>query len=75
MLRIAELMEERQKELVDCLSDEIGSPVQKALFEFTKGLTMIRAAAGMCRNVRGETIPSDRPGPFSMSIRVFSLAR
>ncbi|MEM8979497.1 MAG: aldehyde dehydrogenase family protein [Pseudomonadota bacterium] len=69
LLRVAEIMEDRQKELVDCLIDEIGSPVQKAMFEFTKGLTMIRAAAGMCRNVRGETIPSDRPGTFSMSIR------
>ena len=69
LLRIAEIMETRQKELVDCLIDEIGSPVSKAMFEFTKGLTMIRAAAGMCRNVRGETIPSDRPGTFSMSIR------
>jgi acyl-CoA reductase-like NAD-dependent aldehyde dehydrogenase len=62
-------MEARQKDLVNCLIDEIGSPVQKAMFEFTKGLTMIRAAAGLCRNVRGETIPSDRPGTFSMSIR------
>ncbi|EDZ44270.1 MAG: aldehyde dehydrogenase family protein [Planktotalea sp.] len=69
LLRVAEIMEVRQKDLVDCLIDEIGSPVQKAMFEFTKGLTMIRAAAGMCRNVRGETIPSDRPGTFSMSIR------
>jgi len=69
LLRIAEIMEARQKDLVDCLIDEIGSPVQKAMFEFTKGLTMVRAAAGMCRNVRGETIPSDRPGTFSMSIR------
>ena len=69
LLRIAEIMEDRQKELIDCLIDEIGSPVQKAMFEFTKGLTMVRAAAGMCRNVRGETIPSDRPGTFSMSIR------
>ncbi|WP_136440681.1 aldehyde dehydrogenase family protein [Pacificoceanicola onchidii] len=69
LLRVAELMEARQKELVDCLIDEIGSPVQKAMFEFTKGLTMVRAAAGMCRNVRGETIPSDRPGTFSMSVR------
>lgn len=69
LLRVAELMEERQADLVDCLIDEIGSPVQKAMFEFTKGLTMIRAAAGMCRNVRGETIPSDAPGKFSMSIR------
>jgi acyl-CoA reductase-like NAD-dependent aldehyde dehydrogenase len=62
-------MEERQKDLVDCLIDEIGSPVQKAMFEFTKGLTMVRAAAGLCRNVRGETIPSDRASTFSMSIR------
>lgn len=69
LLRVAEIMEARQKDLVDCLIDEIGSPVQKAMFEFTKGLTMVRAAAGLCRNVRGETIPSDRPGTFSMSIR------
>ena len=40
-------MEERQKELVDCLIDEIGSPVQKAMFEFNKSLTMVRAAAGV----------------------------
>ena len=39
------------------------------MFEFTKGLTMVRAAAGLCRNVRGETIPSDRASTFSMSIR------
>ncbi|GAB5449331.1 aldehyde dehydrogenase family protein [Gymnodinialimonas sp.] len=69
LLRVAEIMEERKSELIDCLIDEIGSPIQKAMFEFTKGLTMVRAAAGLCRNVRGETIPSDRPGTFSMSIR------
>ena len=69
LLRVAELMEERKSELIDCLIDEIGSPIQKAMFEFSKGLTMVRAAAGMCRNVRGETIPSDVPGKFSMSIR------
>jgi len=69
LLRVAEVMEERQQDLVNCLVDEIGSPIQKAMFEFTKGLTMVRAAAGLCRNVRGETIPSDAPGKFSMSIR------
>ncbi|CAI8206837.1 4-hydroxybenzaldehyde dehydrogenase (NADP(+)) [marine metagenome] len=69
LLRVAELMEERQALIIDCLIDEIGSPISKAMFEFNKGLTMIRAAAGMCRNVRGETIPSDAPGKFSMSIR------
>lgn len=69
LLRIAEIMEDRKAELLDCLIDEIGSPVQKALFEFEKGLTMVRAAAGLCRNMRGETIPSDAPGKFSMTIR------
>ncbi|MEM9476764.1 MAG: aldehyde dehydrogenase family protein [Pseudomonadota bacterium] len=69
LLRVAEIMEQRQGDLVNCLIDEIGSPIQKAMFEFNKGLTMVRAAAGLCRNVRGETIPSDRPGTFSMSIR------
>lgn len=69
LLRVAELMEERQGDLVNCLIDEIGSPIQKAMFEFNKGLTMVRAAAGLCRQVRGETIPSDRPGTLSMSIR------
>ena len=69
LLRVAEIMEERKSELIDCLIDEIGSPVQKALFEFGKGLAMVRAAAGLCRNVRGETIPSDALGKFSMSIR------
>lgn len=69
LLRVAEIMEERKQDLLNCLIDEIGSPIQKAMFEFDKGLTMVRAAAGMCRNVRGETIPSDRPGTFSMSVR------
>jgi len=69
LLRVAELMEERKGAFIDCLIDEIGSPIQKAMFEFNKGLSMVRAAAGMCRNVRGETLPSDAPGKFSMTIR------
>ena len=69
LLRAAELLEERQDQIVNCLIDEIGSPIGKAKFELGKGLAMLRAAAGMCRNMRGETIPSDTPGMMSMSIR------
>ena len=68
LLRVAELMEERQKDLVDCLIDEIGSPVQKAMFEFNRPDHGAR-----CRRTvplrAGETIPSDAPGKFSMSVR------
>lgn len=69
LLRAAELLEERRDEVLGCLIDEIGSPFGKAMFEFTKGQAMLRAAAGLCRNMRGETIPSDVPGKFSMTIR------
>lgn len=69
LLRVAEIMEDRQAQIIDCLISEIGSTVSKAMFEFNKGLAMTRAAAGLCRNVRGETIPSDVPGKFSMTIR------
>jgi len=69
LLRTAEIMEQRKQDVLDCLIDEIGSPFGKAMFEFEKSLTMLRAAAGLCRNMRGETIPSDAPGKFSMTIR------
>ena len=69
LLRTAEIIEKRKQDILDCLVDEIGSPIGKAMFEYEKSLTMLRAAAGMCRNMRGETIPSDAPGKFSMTIR------
>jgi len=69
LLRTAEIIERRKQDILDCLVDEIGSPISKAMFEYEKSLTMVRAAAGLCRNMRGETIPSDAPGKFSMTIR------
>ncbi len=69
LLKAAEMMEQRKEEILDCLIDEIGSPMPKAIFEFEKGVSMTRAAAGLARQVRGETIPSDDPNKLSMSIR------
>ena len=67
--KAAEVMEARADDFVNALIDEIGSPKKKALFEFNKALGMLRAAAGMCRQVAGKTLPGDYPGRFSMSIR------
>ena len=69
LIKAAEIMERRKDEVINCLIDENGSPLGKAAFEFDKGLSMLRAAAGMARHVRGETIPSDAPGKLSMSFR------
>ncbi|MCG8443459.1 MAG: aldehyde dehydrogenase family protein [Caulobacterales bacterium] len=69
LLKAAEVMERRRRDMLDCLIDEIGSPAGKAAFEFEKALSMLRAGAGLARRMRGETLPSDAPGKMSMTIR------
>jgi len=69
LLKAADIMVRRKDEILDCLIDEVGSPFGKAMFEYEKGVSMTRAAAGLARQVRGETFPSDAPGKISMSFR------
>lgn len=67
--RAAGLVEQNRQEFVDILIDEVGSPFGKAQFEVAYGIGCLRAAAGVARQVRGETIPPDTPGRLSISIR------
>ncbi|MEM7271459.1 MAG: aldehyde dehydrogenase family protein [Actinomycetota bacterium] len=67
--RAAAILEERKAHFLDILIDEIGSPFGKAMFEFGKSVDMMRAAAGMSRQMTGQTIPSDMPNRMSISIR------
>lgn len=67
--RAAGILERRGEELVDILVDEVGSPIGKARFEVQYAIGCLRAAAGAARRVTGQTIPSDLPGRFSLSVR------
>ncbi len=67
--KTAELMEQNRQEFLDVLIDEVGSPMGKAQFEVQYAIGCLRAAAGIARQVRGETIPPDIPGRLSLSIR------
>lgn len=69
LIRAADLLERDKQEIVDILVDEVGSPLGKAMFEIDMSVRMFRAAAGIPRRLTGQTIPSDRPGCFSMSVR------
>ncbi|MCB1678876.1 MAG: aldehyde dehydrogenase family protein [Halioglobus sp.] len=68
-MRAASLMERDFQEYVDILIDEVGSPIGKAQFEVDYCINALRAAAGIPRTLRGDIIPSDNPGVFSMAIR------
>ena len=67
--RAAGLVEQHRDEFVDILIDEVGSPFGKAQFEAAYGIGCLRAAAGVARQVRGDTIPPDSPGRLSISVR------
>lgn len=67
--RAAALIEQRRGEFVDILIDEVGSPFGKAQFEVHYAISCLRAAAGVARRITGQTIPSELPGRFSMSVR------
>ena len=67
--RAAGLVEQHRDEFVEILIDEVGSPIGKAQFEVAYGIGCLRAAAGVPRQVRGDTIPPDSPGRLSISVR------
>lgn len=69
LCRAAALIEKYREELVGILIDEVGSPFGKAHFEVQYAANCLRAAAGVARRVTGQTIPSDAPGRFSMTVR------
>lgn len=69
LLNATQIMERRKAEIIDCLIDEIGSPIGKANFEFQAAVSAIRAAAGLARQVGGRTYPSDHPRKLSISLR------
>lgn len=69
MVKAAEIIERDNATFKEVLVDEIGSPIAKAGFETRFAVSFLRAAAGVPRRVRGETIPSDTPGRVSLSLR------
>jgi aldehyde dehydrogenase (NAD+) len=69
LLKAAAILDTKVSEFADVLIDEGGSTFGKAMFEVGFVSNMLRSAAGECRRIFGETIPSDVPGVFSMSVR------
>lgn len=69
LLRAADILEKSIPEIAEVLMDEAGSVYGKAMFEASFVVNALRSIAGECRRITGETIPSDSPGVFSMSVR------
>ena len=69
LCRAATLVEKYRDDFIDILIKEVGSPVGKAEFEVRYAASCLRAAGGVARRISGQTIPSDIPGRFAMTVR------
>ncbi|MCA3129471.1 MAG: aldehyde dehydrogenase family protein [Rhodocyclaceae bacterium] len=69
LLKAAEAVERRRARIVDLLTTETGSTLAKAHWEVAFVINMLRSAAGECRRIFGDTLPSDTPGLMSFAIR------
>lgn len=70
LLKAADLLEENKNEYVELICEESGSTLAKAQHEVSFVVNILRTAAGECRRVIGEVIPSETPGLVSMTVRV-----
>jgi acyl-CoA reductase-like NAD-dependent aldehyde dehydrogenase len=79
LLKAADIMERRTPELIQAMSAEVGAAQLWAGFNGFLTMNLLREAAGLATQIQGETIPTDKPGALSMTVRrpagvVFSMA-
>lgn len=70
LLRAADLMATTgEQRYLDLLMDESGSVINKARYEISYTVDLLRAAAGEVRRLYGDTFPNDNPERISMVLR------
>jgi acyl-CoA reductase-like NAD-dependent aldehyde dehydrogenase len=79
MLKAADIMERRTPDLIEAMGQEVGAAPLWAGFNGFLTANLLREAAGLATQIQGETIPTDKPGTLSMTVRtpagvVFSMA-
>lgn len=79
MLKAADIMDRRTPELMEAMGQEVGAAALWSGFNGFLTSNLLREAAGLATQIQGETIPTDKPGTLSMTVRtpagvVFSMA-
>ena len=69
MLKAADIMERRTPEFIETMMSEVGAAQLWAGFNAFLTAQLFREAAGLVTQIQGETIPTDKPGTLSMTVR------
>ncbi|USJ27963.1 aldehyde dehydrogenase [Ensifer adhaerens] len=67
--KAAEIIESRAHEFARIMTAETGGTAPWADFNTMLAANILREAASMTTHIRGEVIPSDKPGTLSMAVR------
>ncbi|MDC0739306.1 aldehyde dehydrogenase [Cognatishimia sp. SS12] len=69
LMAAADSLQARSDDIVQAMAEEIGATTAWAMFNVKLAANMLREAAALTTQIKGEVIPSDRPGSFAMGIR------
>ena len=69
LLAAADVLESKMAEFCSVMAEEIGASQLWAQFNVGASAGLLREAAAMTTQIKGETIPTDKPGALSMTLR------
>ncbi len=69
LLAAADVLESKMGEFCSVMAEEIGASQLWAQFNVGASAGLLREAAAMTTQIKGETIPTDKPGALSMTLR------
>lgn len=69
LLKAAHLLESRKEELAQTMTREMGKVIKEARGDVQEAIDMAKYMAGEGRRLVGQTVPSELPHKFAMSVR------
>lgn len=69
LLKAADILESKTPQFIETMAAEVGASALWAGFNVHLAANVFREAASLATQIQGETIPTDKPGALSMTIR------
>lgn len=69
LLKTADLLEQKTPQFIEVMAAEVGASALWAGFNVFLAANVFREAASLATQIQGETLPTDKPGALSMTLR------
>lgn len=69
LLKAADILEGKAPQFIEAMAAEVGASQLWAGFNVLLAANLFREAASLATQIQGETIPTDKPGALSMTVR------